>query len=73
MQEPTYQDRVQSYVHRLLNDRIDHSPYKDNTDTATRVCYELGLLVGVVAQLSQDDSLVLDRVRAILSDPAVKD
>ena len=67
MSEPNYQDRVHKLIYRLLNDRIDRSVYSDNTNTATRVCYELGLLVGVVAELSLEDSHVLDRVRAILS------
>ena len=54
----TRKDRIVQDIYTVINGRLNISEQANNLDHAQRLAYELGFIVGILADLAEGDSYV---------------
>jgi hypothetical protein len=62
----TRYDRIKQDIYQTVNSRLVAGPHGDNLDHAQRLAYELGFVIGILADLAERDSYVKDELYARL-------
>jgi len=58
----TRKDQIVQDIYTVINGRLNISEHANNLDHSQRLAYELGFIVGILADLAERDSYVHDEL-----------